>query len=117
MSAHGLEAYLHPETFDDLGAKLEKATEGPAKLVKQLAKRKTPLLEAFVPKSYEIGRPTIKALTLGGAGAGGLAGLLASTRLTRGAVPEPTLMQSTTSSGRDLLKKIISGARLARGRA
>lgn len=117
LSAHGLEAYLHPETFDELGTKVEKLTESPAKTIKRLAKWKTPLLDAFVPKSYEIGRPTVKALTLGGAGAGGLASLLASARLTRGAVPEPTLVQSTTGSGRDLLKKIISGARLARGRA
>ena len=68
-SAHGLEAYLHPETFDEIGSKVEKALANPRVL------NKKPLLDFFVPKSYEIGRPTVSALTYGGAGLGGLAGL------------------------------------------
>ena len=108
LSAHGLEAYLHPETFDNIGSKVEAALAKPAVLYKK------PMLDYFVPKSYGIGKPVISALTYGGAGAGALAGLAGAARLTRGPVPSaavapvaPTAVESAIS----LLRKAISRAR------
>lgn len=105
LSAHGLEAYLHPETFEGTGAALEKALAKPGVLYKK------PLLDFFVPKAYEIGKPTIKALTYGGAGLGALAGLGGAARLTRGSVPASTIAPSTSNYGMNLLRKIISRGR------
>lgn len=105
LSAHGLEAYLHPETFEGMGSAIEKATNNPTALYKK------PLLDFFVPKSYGIGKPTINALTYGGAGLGALAGLGGAARLTRGSVPASTIAPATSNYGMNLLRKIISRGR------